>query len=104
MLGINLSLKNQKNECFILNFKKGKSRVFWCFSEKDLPASAGDTGSIPCPGKISQAPEHPGPCTRTVEPVLQNPGAGTPESTCLSPCSRTRGATVMRSPHPSTRE
>ena len=36
---------------------------------KDLPASAGDTGLIPAPGKISQAAGQLSPCTTTTEPV-----------------------------------
>ena len=37
---------------------------------KNLPASAGVTGSIPGPGKIPHASEQLSPCATTIEPVL----------------------------------
>ena len=41
---------------------------------KNLPANAGDTGSIPDPGKSHLPPtEKLRPCATTAEPVLQEP-------------------------------
>ena len=46
----------------------------WCFLGgsvvKNLPANAGDTGSIPGPGKIPHASEQLSPFATTIEPVL----------------------------------
>jgi len=57
---------------------------------KNLPASTGDMGLIPGPGKFHV--EQLSPCTTTTEPVLCSPGAAT------------REATAMRSPRSETRE
>ena len=37
---------------------------------KNLPANAGDMGSIPSPGKIPHATEQLSPCATTTEPAL----------------------------------
>ena len=42
---------------------------------KDHPASAGNTGSIPGPGRSPQAPEQLSPSAATPEPVLWSPRA-----------------------------
>ena len=65
-----------------------------------------DTASIPGPGS-PHASEQLSPCTTTTEPVLKSLGATATEPTCRnyenpcagSPCSTTREATAMRSPH-----
>ena len=55
---------------------------------KNLPAKAGDTGSISWSGKIPHVLEQLSLGSTTIEPVQQ------------SPCSATREPTTVRSPHP----
>ena len=53
---------------------------------KNLPADAGDMGSIAGPSaKISLPGSNYSPCVTTPEPMLQSPGDATPESTLQSP-------------------
>ena len=53
--------------------------------DKNPPANAGDTGSIPGPRKILYAVEQLNPCTTTTEPEIQSPGASTTEAPRLEP-------------------
>ena len=72
---------------------------------KNPPANAGDTGSVPGPGRFPQAEEKLSPCARTREPVLQSLGAAAAEASVPEgPCSATGEATAMRSPSTPTRE
>lgn len=47
-------------------------------ADKTPPASAGDMGSVPGPGKIPRAVEQLGPCTTSTEPLLRDPRAAAP--------------------------
>ena len=49
---------------------------------KNLPANAGDTGSIPDQGGFPHSAEHWGPYTTTTEPVPWSLGAAAAESAC----------------------
>ena len=49
---------------------------------QNLPANAGDTSSTPNPGRSHRL--QPGPCTTTIEPVLQTLGAATTEPMCCN--------------------
>ena len=60
---------------------------------KNLPASAGDTGYIPDPGRCHR-PRSNKPLATTTEPVLRSPGAGTTE-----PDAATTETPEMRNPH-----
>ena len=72
---------------------------------ENLPANAGDTGLIPCSGKIPHTLEPLSLCATTIEPVLQRQRAATTEALVpWSPCSATREATAVRSLHTTTRE
>ena len=51
---------------------------------KNLPANAGDTGSISCLGRPLHAVKQLSLCTTNTEPVLYSPG-----TTLLSPCTAT---------------
>ena len=65
---------------------------------KNPPANAGDTSLIP------NATEELSLCSTTTTPVLQSPGATTPETYMPeSPCSTTRETAARRSQHPTTR-
>ena len=78
---------------------------------KNPPASAGDTGSSPGPGRSHMPREQLSPSATTTEPVLQSLRTTTTEPTChnywspctQSPCSPTREATAMRSPRTTTK-
>ena len=48
--------------------------------DKNLPANAGDTGSIPGSGKIPHAVDQLNLCATTTEPLLSSPQAATPEA------------------------
>ena len=50
---------------------------------KNLPASVGDTGSIPESRKIPHASWQINPCTRITEPVLQRPRFTTREAIAM---------------------
>ena len=65
---------------------------------KNLPANAGDAGSIPGPGRFHMPWSN---ClyATTTEPMLWNPRAE-----LQGPYSSTREATTMKSPHTATRE
>ena len=47
---------------------------------KNLPANAGDAGSIPALGKSHLPEEQLSPCTTATEPVLLSQGAATMEA------------------------
>ena len=65
---------------------------------KNLPANAGDVGSISGLGMILHTLEQLSHCTTAPEPVLSSLGGATTEA-CVpwSPCSGAREATTMRS-------
>ena len=72
---------------------------------KNPPANAGDTGSVPGPGRFTQAEEKLSPCTITTAPVLQSPGAAATEaSEPESPVSATREGAAVRGLSTATRE
>ena len=54
---------------------------------KNLPANAGDMGSIPKSGKIPRAAEKLSPCATTAEPALQSRGATTTEAHAPRSCA-----------------
>ena len=71
---------------------------------KNLPANAGDTGSIPDQGRSHLLRNKLSLCTTTVEPVLWSPGAATSEPMCSvgpvlcskrSHCSETPGESLL---------
>ena len=72
---------------------------------RNLPANAGDVGVIPELGRFPLATEQLSPYTTTIEPALQSLGAMTAEAHMLQiPCSATREATAVTSPHTTARE
>ena len=74
---------------------------------KNPPANAGDTGSIPDPGRshVPWSNEAQASQLQSNEPVLYSPGASTTKANVpRSLCSATREATVLRSPHTDARE
>ena len=70
--------------------------------QKNLPANAGNTGSIPGLEKSQRAMGQLSPCATTTEPILESPQAATMKPMHLEPCSATREATTMRSLHTAT--
>ena len=80
--------------------------------EKNPPANAEDTGSIPGPGRphmpwsnLIRASQLLSLCPKAREPQLPSPRAATPEAhVAKSLCSATREATTMRSRLATTRE
>ena len=84
---------------------------FWGFPcgsvIKHLPASVGDKGSIPGPGRAhmpwsiyARVPQLLSLCSEARELQLLSPCTSTPEALLPQPpCSATKEATAMRSPH-----
>ena len=50
---------------------KKRNKIKFIKKKKNLPANAGDTGSIPA-GKILHAAKHLSPCATTTEPMCHN--------------------------------
>ena len=64
--------------------------------EKNLPANAGDMGSIPAPGRSHITAEQLSPSSTAIEPVPWSLEATTTEAHA---CSARREPTSVRSPH-----
>ena len=71
---------------------------------KNLPASAGDMGSISDLRRSHVAAEQLSLCFTTTEPVLRAQESQLPSHGPSSLCSSTREASAMRSPRTTTRE
>ena len=67
---------------------------------KNLPANAGDMGSILGPRKIPHATEQLSPCATAPEPVLQSPRATTTEPVCRNYWSPWPRARVLQQERP----
>ena len=68
--------------------------------DKDQPTSAWDTGSIPGPGRSHMLQSNYAQVPQSLSLCSNSRGTTTTEAHVpWSPCSATRGATAMRSPH-----
>ena len=77
----------------------------WWLSGKESICQCKKHGFDPCSRKIPHAVKQLSPCTTTIQPVLQGPGAATIEPQVpQSLSSAIREATAMRSQYTKTRE
>ena len=76
----------------------------WWLSAKESACQCRRPGFNPWPRNILHAARQLSPCATTLGPVLYSLGATTTEAHIPhSPCSATKEATAMRSPHTATR-